>query len=441
MKIPLLRAFLVLAAGVSLVLAFALPSAAESGKRVLAISFDNDVNPVTADYVTQQLDRANDDDYSAAVIVLDTPGGLSSSMEKIYKKELASRIPVVVYIAPNGAGAASAGVFIAQAADVLAMAPGTSIGASTPIGQGGGNLPSDERRKAIKFFAAKLRALAGTHGRNVRWADRAVRVADSLTAHEALRKNVVDAVAPNLPALLRQLDGYKTKPRRIELHLAGARIDTVHLSGWKRILDTIIDPNIIVLLMSVGVLGIIVELWNPGLIFPGTVGAISLILGLFGLSVLPVSWAGILLMLLAAGFFGAEPFLPSHGALALAGAVSFVFGTLLLFDPAGPAYEVSLPVVLAIAGTLTLFMAFAVAKIVQVRRRPVTVGVHTLVGERGVVRRDGYLLVHGERWRAHARNGEPLEPGQEVQVEAVEDGFTLAVRPVPPDAQPAQPTA
>ena len=429
MKSPSLRAISVSLAGAATALALA-GGAQAAQPRVLAIEFENDVNPVTADYVTHQIDRANDDGYDAVAIILDTPGGLSESMRKIYKKELASRIPVIVYVAPDGARAASAGVWIGMAADVLAMAPQTNIGSSTPINVGGEDIQKDLRRKVLNDAAASLKALARYHGRNVAWADAAVRKASNLPAYEALERHVVDFVAPSLPALFERTEGYRTKPRGFVLHLEGARVDTVEMSLWKRILDMLIDPNIIVLLMSVGVLGIVVELWNPGLVFPGTVGAISLILGLFGLSVLPVSWAGVLLMLLAAGFLAAELFVPSHGALTLAGVVSFVFGALLLFDPAGPAYEVSLPVVLAIAGVLGLFMAFVVGKIVQVRRRPATVGLHAIVGEYGRVRRDGYVLVHGELWRARALDGEPLRAGDAVVVEAVEDGLALLVRPV-----------
>jgi membrane-bound serine protease (ClpP class) len=281
----------------------------------------------------------------------------------------------------------------------------------------------------VNDAAASLRVLARTHGRNVKWADDAVRKASNLTAGEALGQNVIDAVAPTLPALLRQLDGYKTTPKGFTLHLAGAEIQNVEMSFWKRILDTLIDPNLITILLSVGTLGIIVELWNPGLIFPGTVGGISLILGLFGLSVLPVSWAGILLMLLAAGFFAAEPFVISHGALTLAGAVSFVFGALLLFDPAGPTYQVSLTLSLAIAGSVGLFMAVVVAKLVQVRRNPVAVDAQMLVGSHGVVRGDGLVFVNGELWRARPADGGPLEPGEPVSVEAVdESGLELVVR-------------
>jgi len=437
-KTPSKRAFLALLAGVAAFLVLAPGAAAKSTPRVLAIDFDNDVNPVTANYVTDQIDRANKDGYDAVAIVLDTPGGLSDSMRKIYKKELTSKIPVLVYVSPNGARAASAGVWISEAADVLAMAPSTNIGSSTPINEGGSNIGSDLRRKIINDAAASLTSLARYHERNTTWPQLAVRKASNLPAYVAKQKNVIDFIAPSLPALLQKTDGYRTKStdgqRSFLLHLEGAQIDTVHMSVWQQILDTLIDPNIIVLLLSVGTLGIIVELWAPGHIFPGTVGAISLILALFGLSVLPISWAGILLMILAFAFFAAEPFVMSHGALTAAAIVSFIFGALLLFEPAGSAYQVSLPAVLAIAAVLGALLFFVVVKVVQVRRRPATVGMHTIVGEHGVVRRDGYVFVRGELWRAHGDDGMPLLwPGQEVEVTGVEEGLTLSVRPVTGD--------
>jgi len=398
--------------------------------RVLAVEFENDVNPVTKDYVIGELERAGKDTYDAVVILLDTPGGLGSSMEDIYKAELASKVPVIVYVSPPGASATSAGVFIAQAADVLAMAPQTNIGSSTPIGQEGADLPDDLRRKAINEFAAKLRTLAASHGRNGTWADSAVRRASNLTANEALERNVVDVVAPDLPALLEQIDGVRTQPKGFVLHTAGAEIDTVSMSLWKRILDTIIDPNIIALLLSVGVLGIIVELWNPGLVFPGTVGGISLIVALFGLQVLPISWAGVLLLVLAFAFFAAEAFVASHGALTLAGAVSFVFGALMLFDPAGEAYQVSIWVALAVAGTLALLIGAAATKIVQARRARPQTGQEEMIGQLGVVRETlaptGTVFVHGEIWRARVE-GDPVPSGEIVRVDAISDGLVLEV--------------
>jgi membrane-bound serine protease (ClpP class) len=411
------------------------PLAGAATPRVLAVEFDNDVNPVTADYVTAEIERANEERFDAVVIVLDTPGGLAESMRQIYRAELASEVPVLVYVAPDGARAASAGVWIGQAADVLAMAPQTNLGSSTPVAAGGGEIPSDLRRKAVNDAAASLRALAEEHGRNGDWAEQAVRRAANLTAREALRRNVIDVIAPTLPALLDRVDGERVRPKGIVLRTADARVERVEMGLWKRVLDTLIDPNIITLLLSLGALGILVELLNPGLVFPGTVGAISLVMGLYGFQVLPISFAGLVLMLLAAAFFIADLFVTSHGALTLAGAASFVFGALLLFDPAGDAYQVSLPVALAIAGTLALFTAFALAKVVQVRRRPVEVGLSSMVGSTGIVRRDGYVLAHGELWRARATDGEEFVPGQHVAVEGV-DGLVLEVRHVP-EPEPA----
>jgi membrane-bound serine protease (ClpP class) len=422
-----LRGFFTALAATTAALALA-ATASAAQPRVLAVELDNDINPVTADYVTDEIARAGREGFDAVVIVLDTPGGLSESMRKIVKAELSSKVPVIVYVAPNGARAASAGVWIGQAADILAMAPQTNIGSSTPISIGGEDIQKDLRRKVVNDAAASLRVLAKTHGRNVAWADAAVRKASNLTAGEALQQNVIDVVAPTLPALLDKVDGTKTVPRGFTLHTKGAEVTTVQMSLWKRILDTLIDPNIITLMLSLGVLGIIVELYHPGLIFPATLGGICLIMAFYGLQVLPVNWAGLLLMLLAAGFWAAEPFVMSHGALALAGAVSFVFGALLLFDPAGSAYQVSIPVLIGIASVIALLVLFMVVKIVQVRRQPVAVGTNNLAGASGVVRRGGLVSVKGELWQARAADGEPLVTGEPVVVEGVEAGLKLVVR-------------
>ncbi len=429
MKRLFLRAFFASLAAA----AIAGPAAGAAAPRVLAVEFENDVNPVTADYVTGALDRADEEGFAAVVILLDTPGGLAESMRDIYKAELASNVPVIVYVAPDGARAASAGVWIGQAGDVLAMAPGTNLGSSTPVSVGGEDIQKDLRRKVVNDAAASLRALARTHGRNVQWVDEAVRKGSSLDATEALERNVIDVVAPSLPALLERIDGRKTKPKGIVLRTSGARIEHVEMSLWKRVLDTLIDPNIIVLLMSIGVLGITIELLNPGLIFPGTVGAISLITALFGLQVLPISWAGLLLMLLSAAFFAAELVVPSHGALTLAGAASFVIGALMLFDPAGETYETSIWVALAVAGTFAILFGVAFAKALQARRARPQTGSDELLGEIGVVRRaldpDGLVFVHGELWQARAV-GDPVPAGEPVRVQRVVDGLVLEAAPL-----------
>jgi len=432
-KVLLLRGFfLALAATLLLCATASAASAPTERPRVLAVKFENDVNPVTQDYVNDQIDRANEEGYDAVVILLDTPGGLATSMKKIYTKELASEVPVVVYVAPPGARAASAGVWIGQAGDILAMAPATNIGSSTPVSVGGEDIQKDLRNKVVNDAAASLRELARTHDRNVRWADAAVRRGENLGATEALQMNVIDVMAPTLPALLDKIDGTKTVPKGIVLNTADAEVTNVDMSAWQKILDTLIDPNLIVLFMSIGTLGIIVELWNPGLIFPGTVGAISLILGLFGLQVLPISAAGLLLMLLAFAFFAAEAFVPSHGALTVAGAVCFVLGALLLFEPAGETYKVSLPAVIAIAATLAGVMALVAFKIVQVRRAPVVTGDSELLGQVGVVREKlsptGIVFVRGELWQARTSSG-PIEPGTPVRIERIDDDLVLEVEP------------
>jgi membrane-bound serine protease (ClpP class) len=422
-----LRLFLTLCAGAA---ALILATSAQSGDatpRVLAIEFDNDVNPVTQDYIVGELHRAEREKFDAAVILMDTPGGLASSMREIVKELLELEIPGIVYVSPPGSSADSAGAVIGQAADVLAMAPQTNIGSSTPISLGGEDISADLRRKIVNDAEAYIRELALEHGRNGDAAARMVTEGENFGAREAKRLNVVDVLAPTLPALLNEIDGTKTVPKGLVLNTKGATIETVEMSLWKRALDLLIDPNIVALMLSLGLLGIVVELWNPGLIFPGTVGAISLIVGLYGLQVLPVSLAGVLLMLLSAAFFVAEAFVMSHGALTVAGAVTFVIGALMLFDPAGEAYQVSIWTALAIAGTLALLLGVALSRVVRVARRPAAVGVGQLVGDEGEVRRDGYVLVAGELWRARSADGRALEPGERVRVEAVDDGLELVV--------------
>ena len=400
---------------------------APSGPRVLVVEFDNDVNPVTQDYLIDEMRRGADDGYAAVVIEMDTPGGLGSSMRAIVKEMLAVKVPVVVYVAPSGSSADSAGAVIGQASDILAMAPQTNIGSSTPITSTGANFGSDLRKKVINDAAAYMAELAREHGRNADAAEAMVRDAANFGAREALEKDVIDVMAPTVPALLEKIDGTKTVPKGLVLHTAGAQVERVEMGFWKRALDLLIDPNIIALMLSLGLVGILVELWNPGLILPGTVGVISLLVGLYGLQVLPVSVAGALLMLFAAGLFVAEAFIASHGALALAGAVTFVIGALMLFDPAGPAYQVSVWTAIAIAGTLALLLGFALTRVVRARRNPVEVGASTMVGGAAVVRRDGWVALGGELWRARSADGAPLVPGEQVTVESVQDDLELVV--------------
>jgi membrane-bound serine protease (ClpP class) len=422
-----LRGFLAAAAVLAALAAAPSVLAQNDQPRVLAVHLDNDINPVTQEYVENSVERAEDGNYDAVVLVLDTPGGLGSSMRGIVKRFLSATVPVVVYVAPPGSSADSAGAVITMASDLAAMAPQTNIGSSTPISLNGEDISKDLRRKIVNDAAAYIGELAREHGRNGEAAERMVTKASNYGAREAKRIGLVEAIAPTLPALLREIDGVKTVPKGFVLHTANAEITDVEMSFWQRARDFLVDPNLIALMLSVGLIGIVVELWNPGLIFPGTVGAISLILGLYGLQVLPVSIAGLFLMLLAAGFFVAEAFLPSHGALTLAGAVTFVLGALMLFDPAGDAYQVSLPVALAIAGTLTVLLGFAIVKVVRIRRLPPAVGATYLVGDEGIVRRDGMVFVNGELWRARREDDSPLVAGERVRVEGIEDGLRLLV--------------
>jgi membrane-bound serine protease (ClpP class) len=399
------------------------------------LRFDEDVNPVTAHWLDRQIDVANKDGVDAIVIELDTPGGLESSMREIVKKELSSKAPVVVYVAPPGARAASAGVWISQAADVLAMAPDTNIGSSTPIQGTGQDIGKDLRRKVVNDAAASLRSLAKSHGRNARWADRAVRVASNLTETEALNQHVIDLAAPNLGALLRELDGRKTVPRGLTIHTQPvAELQTKSPGFLTRLLSTLIDPNLLFLLFFAGLAGIGFEIFHPGVVLPGALGAVALVLSLFGFATLPTNWAGVILILLAAVLFVVDAHVVSHGALTLSGIVALIVGGLLLFHDAPAPYHTSVPLVVTVAVVLGGFWAFALTKAVQVRRRPVAVGVHELVGAPAVVRGNGFVFLHGELWRARSVDGEPLEPGERVRVEAV-DGLRVDVRHEP---QPAQ---
>jgi membrane-bound serine protease (ClpP class) len=426
-KGPLLRAFF---GSLAVALTLASSAGAASRPRVLAIQFDTEINPVTQDYVNHQLDRANDGHYDAAVILLDTPGGLSSSMESIYKKELASKIPVIVYVAPEGAAAASAGVFVAEAADVLAMAPATNIGSSTPINQGGGNLGSDLRRKVINHFAAKLRTLAETHGRNGDWAESAVRKASNLTETQALKLHVIDVTAPTLPALLRKLDGRVTIPNHYKLHTAGAAITYVKPGFFTRLLNTLIDPNLITLLFLAGLAGIGYEIFHPGVVLPGALGAVALLTALFGFSVLPISWAGLALLLLGLGLLILEAHVVSHGTLAVSGVISLAVGSLMLFRNAPSPYHANAPLLISLAVALGALWAFAITKAVQVRRSPLAVGSQTMIGEVGEFRGDGLVFVRGELWQARVPDGLALRQGEKVRVDNVDPGLILDVRPV-----------
>ena len=420
--------FVVAVGGYSLL---AVAPAASATPRVLAIRFgpDLEVNPVTQGYLNHQLDVAAKH-YDAAVIELDTPGGLSSSLRAIYLKELALKIPVIVYVSPSGARAASAGVWIAEAGDVLALSPVSNIGSSTPINSGGGNIGSDLRRKVINDAAASLRSLAATHKRNTTWPVLAVTKASNLTAQQALRIHVADAIAPSLPALLRQLDGYRTKDaqRPFTLHLGGAQITTVSPGFFTRFLNTLIDPNLISILFLAGIIGLVFEVLHPGVVLPGAIGAVSLTIALYGFSILPLSWAGLALVVLGAALLVIDLHATTHGALTIAGLISLGVGLPLLFSNAPPPYRINTGLVVGIGLSIAAFWAFVTSKGIAARRRPVTTGPQTLVGMNGEVRESGLVFVDGELWHAHTSDGTHLLAGEHVQVDAL-NGLELTVTP------------
>src|SRR3954469_18366617 len=409
---------------VAFLLSLAVPAGAAAAPRVLAIHFTEEVNPVTQDWLNGELRHAQSRGYSAAVIVLDTPGGLEESMRKIVQSELSTKIPVIVYVSPGGARAASAGVWISEAADLLAMAPATNIGSSTPIQGNGTNIDTDLRRKVVNDAAASLRALAKQHGRNAQWADEAVRHASNLTAAEALRMNVIDVISPTLPALLRSVDGRKTVPRHFTLHTAGAQVVDVHPGFLTRFLSTLIDPNIVSLLFLAGLAGLGFELFHPGVVIPGAFGAICMVCALFGFSVLPLSWSGVFLVLLGAALLVIDAHVTSHGALTLSGLVAIAIGLVTLFHKAPPPYHTNVWLVVAFTATIGGFWALAISKAIAVRHAPVRMGPQDIVGMEGEARPGGQVYVRGELWRA--RSDESLRPGDRVRVAGL-DGLTLDV--------------
>jgi len=426
-KAPILRAFFS-----SLAVFLAVPALALAGSstkpKVLVIHFALEVNPVTSSYLDHQLHRAQDGHYNAAVIEIDTPGGLSESMRTIVKTEVGLKIPVVVYVSPQGSRAASAGVWITEAGDIAAMAPQTNIGSSTPIDSSGQNLGSDLRRKVINDAVASLTALMRYHGRNAAWAAQAVRKASNLDDVQAKQMNVVDVLAPTLPDLLNKIDGRTTVGKKLTLHTAGAELVQVHPGFFTRLLNALIDPNLIPLLFLAGLAGIGFEIFHPGVVLPGALGAVSLLLALFGFAVLPISWAGLALLILGAALLVIDAHVVTHGALTVAGLISLVVGSLLLFHNAPAPYDnVNTPLLVAFAIGLGAIWAVAIGKAMQVRRSPVSVGPQTIVGEVGEARRDDLVFVHGELWRARATDGEPLQPGQQVRVSGVDPELVLEV--------------
>ena len=428
-----------------LLLAALLPLAGQVGRivaqdaapRVETIDVDGTITPVMAQYVDRALDEATDDGVEAAVIVLDTPGGLSSAMDDIVRDILESETPVVVYVSPAGARAASAGVYITLAAHVAAMAPGTNIGSASPVALGGEEMDETMQKKVTNDAVAQIRNLADLHGRNADWAEQAVREAANVTADEAVRLNVVDLLAPDLPSLLNQIDGRQVgmaNGETVTLRTAGATIDDVGMNVIERFLQLISDPTIAYLLLSIGSLGIFLELSNPGAIVPGVVGVLGLLFGLYALGTLPVNWTGLLLILLAFALFLIDIFVTSFGLLLIAGLISFIIGSYMLIDADVPGYDgVSRVVIWASAGVIVAFAAFLGVAVLRAQTKRPATGKPALIGAVAEVRTPlaptGMVHLQGELWTATAEGESKVPSGSQVEVTGVQ-GLRLLVRPI-----------
>lgn len=406
--------------------------------RIDVLTVKGTINPVLVDYIERGIQNAEDTGAEAVIIQMDTPGGLDDSTRKIIQHIVNSRVPVVVYVAPSGSRAASAGLYILQSAHVAAMSPNTATGAATPIslGEGGEAQISDElQAKIINDSAAYMRSLAESHGRNADWAERAVREGVSVTEQEALEMNVIDIIAPTLENLIQQLDGLQVNmlgDMTITLHTGGAVISEVGMKTIERFLYTIADPNIAYLLLSVASLGIMVEIFNPGLIFPGIIGAISGILAFYSLGQLDVNIAGILLIVLAFGLFVGEVLTTTFGLFTMGGLVSLVIGSLILFQGAAPVFRIDPWLIAGVVIVITAVAAFIVQRAISAHRRQAKTGREELIGKTATVRvtlkPDGTVFYKGERWAARSEEGE-IKQGEQVVIDRI-DGLMLYVSKV-----------
>ncbi len=406
---------------------FGTPGMALAENEVFIIELEGPISPGTAMYVVRGLEKAAEQGAGLAILRLDTPGGLGSSMRTIIKAILNSPIPVAVWVGPSGAGAASAGVMITVAAHIATMAPGTNIGAAHPVTAGGKDIDKTMSEKVVNDMAAYARGIAADKGRNGEWVEKAIRESVSITADEALEINVIDLVVKDIDELLQKIDGREVSVPGGKITLKTADLKKTYFRpSWRdKVLKTISDPNIAYILMMIGLAGLYFELSHPGAIFPGVIGAISLILAFFSFQTLPVNYAGLLLIALAIIFFIVEIKVTSYGVLSIGGLISLTIGSIMLFEDVGVSLKLMLPTILLVGG---FFVVVAGLAFRAMRARPMS-GMDGLLGEVGMVKEridpEGLIFVHGEYWRAKA--GERVEPGEKVKVEGVE-GLILSVK-------------
>ncbi len=409
------------------------PSPDATKGHIAHLKVKSTINPVISEYIDKGLKEAASAGAICAIVQMDTPGGLDTAMRDIVQSILNSPIPVIVYVAPSGARAASAGVLITISAHVAAMAPGTNIGAAHPVGLGGGQMDETMMKKVENDAAAYAKSLAEQRGRNVEWAVKAVRESESVSAQKALELNIIDMVAASLPELIEKLEGreVETVYGKKTLALKDVPVETSEM-GWRyRLLDTLSNPNIAYILMMLGFYGLFFELSNPGVIFPGVFGAICLILAFFALQTLPVNYAGVLLILLAIILFIAEIKVTSYGVLTLGGIVALLLGSLMLIESPDPALRVSWYVILPTVATTAAFFIFAVSFALRAQFRQPTTGQEGLVGKRARVvspiKPEGKVFVHGEYW--NAESDDEIDKGESVEIVSVSE-LTLRVKKV-----------
>ncbi len=407
------------------------PGAAPGAVHVLTT--DSVVGPVMERYLDRGIDAAEDEDASAVVIRLDTPGGLLSSTRDIVQRILGAEVPVVVYVSPRGARAASAGTFITAAANVAVMAPGTNIGAASPITTGGEDVPTTLEKKIEEDARALIRSIADVRGRNSQALEETVTEARAYTAREAVEKNIVDLVAADLDELLDAVDGREVElgsGRQVTLQTADAEVVFNNMNLIERFLDLIADPNIALLLLSLGSLAIFIEIVNPGVIFPGVFGVIALILGFFSLSVIPFNGAGVALIIFAFVLFGLEIFVPSGGILGVGGFFALILGGLLLTSGNPPEFQISRPLLIGLAAALGAIVFFVLVNVMRIRTMPAQVGTETMIGSEAVVRSsldpEGFVFLDGEMWTAESEEG-TIQEGDRVIITEVH-GLRLKVK-------------